>query len=237
MNRLKEHIKAYLHTINLKYGYTDYFSIPFAYNQPMPASAASIMKKCCNILDSISQRYYLATGTALGIYRSGALIKHDSDIDIDLVGKVNFEELNSAFQANGMKLGRKVTYKNNISQLVYYSEDKVVFDMCIWSIRGEYVFNNVPELLCRVRRHPLKYYKSPSAIICNDKKYLIPAPADEWLALQYGRDWKTPKIYKRHWSKECHDIYWEFDLICMLLELSKMIRNRIGLLYKRSRHA
>lgn len=208
--------------------FTDYFNIPFDHSQTLPVGAKEVMAKCSQALAEIGQKHYLATGTALGVYREGNFIKHDSDIDIDMIGDVDCKAINNAITGIGMTLGRKVTYKGKITQLVYYSADKVILDINIWYQRGKYIYSHVPELLFRARKHHTKYYEHSKEVIFNNRTYLLPAPTEEWLTLQYGKDWKIPKKYKRHWSKEAHDIVWDLDIVDLLLVLFKMVQNRIS---------
>ena len=190
--------------------YEDYFKFPFDCNQPLNKEKGSeVLREGCHLLDTLNFPYVLATGTALGIYREGNFIQNDTDLDVDLIATdISEKQLNilaSRFITLGFTMGRRVTYRRKTQQVVFFNKDEVIFDMCLWRKKGDFYYNYLPELGLKVRKHPSRFYDVIDTLVFNDVKYSIPKDIEDWLAYQYGGDWRTPKA-KSNWVEESIDL-------------------------------
>jgi hypothetical protein len=229
MTRSRAFIEKIKYLSNYYFGYTDYFSFPFDTTQALNRVGSAVaLKKGCEILESFNINYTLATGTALGIHRENGFIGGDNDLDVDIVEQKisnnRLLQLCKVFKEKGFKIGRKVTFRGSIQQLIFYSKSNVIFDVCIWRKKDNFFYNYLPELVFKVRRHPAQYYTNMSEIDFSDQKYPVPKDIESWLVLQYGEDWRIPKS-KGNWVEDALDITPNKDFIYRtFLFLKKIIR-------------
>lgn len=195
----------YRYFLNKSKGYSDYFSFPFDFNQPMPPNAEVVMKECCEALERLQVKYYITDGTALGLYRNGTFIPHDNDIDVDIIGVDDVQKIHECFTKTlGMNLGRRLVYKDKVQQLIYYTNDYIIFDMVFWQADKDDYFNYIPESPYP-RKQNKKYFVNSDKINFLGKEYPLHSPVVEWLEMRYGHDWMIPKTAKGDWKEDCHD--------------------------------
>jgi hypothetical protein len=187
-----------------KYWFDIYHCFPFDTNQAMPTGAIKVMEEGCGIIEGEGYKYTLADGTLLGAFRNQGFIPHDTDIDINIIGELDCDPLKKKFADQGMKLGRIAWYKNKLQQMIFYDENNIIFDICIWRQKGDSIYNYSEEPY--ERKQPLEYYRETRRIVLYGRTYPAPAPLESWLVMRYGRDWKTPKKSKGDWKKECLDM-------------------------------
>lgn len=204
---LKKIVFKMIHSIrNLIRGYSDYFEFPFDVSLPLNQCAETVLDEGGRILESLGIPYYVCDGTILGIVRDDRLIPHDNDIDVAVASEVNIEELIAAFSAKGYKVGRKVYHYGKIQQLIFYSSEFVIFDICFWRLREEgYCYHYVPEVP-KGRRQAAKYFGSPEFIYFRGRQYPTHPDIREWLREHYGDDWKIPRKIKGDWRLDVKDI-------------------------------
>lgn len=188
-------------------GYHDYFEFPFDVNKPMPKRGNIVMHECCEALEKSNIKYYITDGTALGLYRQNGFIPHDNDIDVDLDGdSCDFELIERIFTDElKMTLGRKVIYKGKIQQLIFYTDDEIIFDMVYWrkdNISHKYKVYFPESPACVLDS---KYFGDAYWYLFEGKKYPLHAPIEEWLVDRYGLDWEVPKTEKGDWREDCND--------------------------------
>jgi len=206
LRRLKALTTYYLSLIT-KRDFIEYHSFPFNTLQKMPSGSELVMEQCCNILESVNVAYRLTDGTALGLYREGEFIAHDNDIDVDVLGDAQLENIAQLFINSGMKLGRKAIYKGKIQQLVFFTESHTIFDIVVWHKLDDRTILNYSERGYR-RTQDIKFFKKEKldSINFKGKQYPIPGAIEEWLEMRYGNDWRIPKTYKGDWKEECFDM-------------------------------
>ena len=211
LRRLKA-ITIYYLSLILKRDFVEYHSFPFNTLQKMPPGSELVMEQYCNILESTNITYRLADGTVLGLYREGEFIPHDNDIDVEVLGDAQLERIVQLFINSGMRLGRKAIYKGKIQQLVFYTENHIIFDIVVWHKLDDCTILNYSERGYR-RSQDVKFFKKENldSINFRGKQYPIPGAIEEWLEMRYGNDWKIPKTYKGDWKEECFDISPLFD--------------------------
>lgn len=185
--------------------YIDFFMFPFDPNTPMPSSAFDVMKKGVAILQELNVPYSLADGTLLGVFRDNRLIPHDTDIDITILYPVDTKKIEDTFREKGFTLGRKVIAMGRVQQLIFYSPDKVLFDMIFYTkIRDDvYAFSERDFYL----KHQANHYENLASIVLNGFTFSIPQHTELWLEHVYGRSWKTPKSEKPNDWREGGDEY------------------------------
>jgi hypothetical protein len=172
---------------------------------PLKSSAIKVLEDCCDALERSGYKYMLSCGTLLGAFREKGFIPHDNDLDVQIIGEVNAKTMNKIFSKMGMILGRKVTYKNAVQQLVYYCPvTKVVFDVCVFRIIDGQAFC-YPEEDC-AHIHDAKYYNELDSIKLYGRFYPAPRPIEDWLKMHYGPNWSVPSSFKGRWQDECFDL-------------------------------
>jgi hypothetical protein len=202
---VKKAIKMLNFIVSSNFDFREFHQFPFDYNKPLCHSAHEEMSLCCRVLESLKINYRLTDGTILGIYRQGHFIPHDSDIDVDILDYENdFEVIHEKMTQAGMRLGRKVFYKKKLQQVVYYSGNKVVFDMVFWYSKGEKIYNYSERLYERCQEK--YFFEDLPCLEFQGKRYPIPSQIEKWLEMRFGTDWRIPKTYKGDWKDECGDL-------------------------------
>ena len=185
--------------------FVEYHYFPFdTLEVTLCEEAVLYMESVKTLLSNAGICYRFTDGTALGLYREHGFIKHDNDIDLDILNIVDEKIIIKKMRALGFKIGRIVYFKNQIQQLVFYNNKKIIIDFVIWSQNGEEIFNYSERGYKRSQK--VKYFKSLTSVVAFNHSYLIPGYIEEWLCFRYGIDWKVPKTYKGDWKEECGDI-------------------------------
>ena len=166
----------------------------------------TIWKVCyegANILEMSKIVSWASAGTALGIYRNGTFIPHDTDLDFEI--KLNYQKDNTellknieeTFLYNGFSLNRKMWYDDKLMQLAFV-KNKVIFDIYM-------MYDGVDdENLINFNEHGIYYI--PKELVKNlafCKSLYVPYPTSDYLEFRYGNDWATPKESKNDWSEDC----------------------------------
>lgn len=185
-------------------GYQEYFAFPFDHNKAMPEGAERVLAHACDLLSRLRVKFFVADGTALGIFRNGRLIPHDNDIDVDVIGEINFEDLDREFKKLGMTLGRRVSYQGRLQQIIYYSPEEIIFDIVFWYSNGSTVTNRAE--FGFVRTQSARFFGEPEYVEFCGVRYPFHAPLREWIVARYGTNWNVPQKQKNDWKIECADI-------------------------------
>jgi phosphorylcholine metabolism protein LicD len=201
---IKKVVKLLLFFLSRNEVFREYHHFPFDHNKPLPPEAAATMASCCEALDKLRIIYRLTDGTILGLYRQGGFIPHDNDIDIDVLDCDRVDQVHAVMNANAMKLGRKVVFKNRVHQLVYYNNGQIIFDMIFWYSEGDKIYNYSERGYERIQEK--RFFENLSTFEYKNRKYPMPSDIEEWLEKRFGNDWRIPKTYKDDWKKECGDI-------------------------------
>ncbi len=167
---------------------TTYQTDDFVYEPIGDKPAAEALQYGCAILEKAGLDYWLSCGTILGLYRDGALIKTDTDIDIGMMKK-DVPAVIEAFKEHDPVL---VTVSGNVYEQICYMFDGVLFDIAFYQKSKGRLINY----------GAIGYVEKPVELI--DKReaiefggYSYPCPQmPEYLAHLYG-DWRTPSDTKR----------------------------------------
>lgn len=189
----------------LRRNYIEYHHFPFDSLKPMPLGAFERFKEVIEFLGKCGINYRVADGTALGLYRDGNFIAHDSDLDFEILDFLSKKSFIKSFQkVFGCRLGRCVFYKGDIQQVVFYGRDEIIIDFVFWTSEGKNVFNYSERGF--VRKQPIKYFCKKDSFDFRGIKVPLPGNIEEFLEFRYGKDWRIPKTYKGDWKEECGDI-------------------------------
>lgn len=159
----------------------------------------------CEMLDVHGIRYRLTDGLALGLYREHHFIRHDNDIDFDLMDFDALDVLKEEMIQRGYRVGRIVYFKEQLQQIVFYNKDHLIVDFCIWHREDGVLKHYGEEFYVRVQE--LKYFETLTDYECYGYTFKLPGYMEEWLVERFGDDWRIPKVYKGDWKQDCGDIH------------------------------
>lgn len=204
MTNLKYLIKKLLFKLTYFNNFREFMAL-YVKKRILKESDIEKMSHCCRIVENCTFNYRLTDGTALGLHRESGFIKHDDDIDIDILNATKKQIKLLKIKLN-MKIGREVIYNNKTQQIAFYDEEGFIFDVVFWYGNDSLIYNYCERDYERVQ--DAKYFQKDKLelIDFNGAQYPMPTPIEEWLVMRYGNDWKTPKTYKGDWKEECFDM-------------------------------
>lgn len=158
--------------------------------------AAKALKEMKDILDDMGIEFFLIYGTLLGAVRDGGFVETDTDIDLgvkheNLIPKI--KELQQRLKDEGwMCVGFSYPY-NFTRALNCWKYDTLI------DIRNFEEWDGV-RFLQRVDHNrvdianvwPRELFQELKEIDFYNLKVKIPNPAEKWLEINYGKDWRTP---------------------------------------------
>ena len=147
------------------------------------------LKKTLFIFDDICKKlnikYYLIQGTCLGIYRDGDFINGDTDIDIFV--DCDKETLRELFH----KLDREPDINCGKTQTN-------IFD----SAEGEELNRHVNrsnhwiDVYFKMLENRRRFFHNTHEIKFGGRTFNLPSAVEDYLALEFGKGWKTPSSQK-----------------------------------------
>jgi hypothetical protein len=150
-----------------------------------------VFAEAARILDAMGVTWWLSSGTLLGAVREGRLLPWDGDIDIGIWPK-DVPAVRAAFIEEGWPFHRDYE-----TQLWPY-KDGVKIDIHPHFTEGDVVFK-VHGVEQNLRMdYPAHLFSDMGMISFYGRTVLIPSPAEEYLATQYGEGWRTP-VQKWDW--------------------------------------
>lgn len=160
--------------------------------------APEVLAQAADLLDGLGLRWWLSAGTALGIHRDGALIPHDTDLDIGVLGG---EELHPAVEAAFFGVGG--------SELRFMPWQRA------FTVRGVivdiYIFRRDGDLLvcdteCGRMSKPARLFDQFEMVEFSGRRYPMPSPAEDYLQVRYGPNWRIPRAEKRPWAEDAANL-------------------------------
>ena len=143
------------------------------------------LKEICDFLKKYSIKYWLSSGTLLGIYRDNAFLKDDTDIDISIMGEDKETLLSYLPREYNVEIVRE--YDGVVSKIVVNSSRDVWIDFTLYYEYGD-------ELVSRYSGGtwvlPKDRFKKLESIKFKGRKFACPNP--EWYLERRFKDWKTP---------------------------------------------
>jgi hypothetical protein len=166
--------------------------------------AFKVLSLISSILGSLNCIYWVSSGTALGIYRDKRFIYDDTDIDLDIIGNKDIEDI-KLLCGDYFKLIRTTTDVNDgfVYQLAYlHQETNIIVDLIFF--RGE------TENLYSYQEYSKKFtypFSFLTQIVYHEfNNVFFPFINPElYLKYVYGKKWKTPlnkNEFKYNWGQE-----------------------------------
>ena len=156
---------------------------------------ARALEEALKVCKGLGMKPFLLFGTLLGHYRDNGFIAHDWDIDLGLLGEdfSRATDLKSAMERKGFSVIAQSTY--GIAFRHRHRFPKVKIDFYV-------VYRDGDRMACSVnlRGSNICYYPLDMFSEFSDAKFmgtidtLIPAQTEKYLALTYGKDWRTPRV-------------------------------------------
>lgn len=161
------------------------------------------------ILDTMAFTWWISAGTLLGIHRDRSLIRHDTDIDVEILvnwtGELVTDRLFFDFQLMGFELYRTIHHKNDISQMAFiHRETNIVFDI--------YFFYQKPTTKILINENDMGQLWYPpindlTLTTIKFSNYTFPCFDPDWYCeFRYGPNWKTPSKEKKGWAADAHNL-------------------------------
>lgn len=160
--------------------------------------ALDVLAAGADLLDDLDVRWWLSSGTALGAWRDGALIPHDTDLDVGVLDGPQVPPLlDAAFTAAGFVSVRRMPY-----QLAYRLRD-VIFDMYLFRREAAELAADTD---CGRLAKPARLVDDLASVELAGRRYPIPNPPEEYLRIRYGPGWRTPTRVKRPWAEDAANL-------------------------------
>lgn len=141
--------------------------------------------ECVLVLEKHNIKGLLVFGTLLGIYRSGDLIPHDSDIDIAISHKDLNKLLGNCideFKEQGFEILRYT--KNTILSI---GKDDNYIDLYIFTQKG-----NGADMKCCVYTLNNNDFENSTILNFKEKDFPTVNNPESFLENNYGKDWRIP---------------------------------------------
>ncbi|MBC8192753.1 MAG: LicD family protein [FCB group bacterium] len=180
-----------------------------------PASrkhAHKLLRSCCEVLEELGIHYWLDFGTLLGLIRENKIIDWDKDMDLSVryeseakmeqmiqaLGKLYpIKILPPSIRPDAWKLGKYRTVKAFHQKFGLIRTDPHLDFFTQY--RGQYEGKTEPtyrSIIAGVNNEiPASFVDELDTFIFDGHKYAIPNHVEDYLALRYGSDWRTPKQY------------------------------------------
>ena len=150
--------------------------------------------KGCSVLEELGVKYWISSGTLLGLNRDKNLIPYDKDVDIHVLADMDIYKIVKKMPFNSVL--RVVSSNNRYMQFAFFDEEtKAIFDIFFFYEKADLLVNRNDY---GIFWYPIDKIQNLTTISFNNRKY--PAPDPSWYCeFMYGKDWRTPDNYKEHW--------------------------------------
>lgn len=161
--------------------------------KPMGMTVAeTVLKEAKQILDELGIVFFLRHGTCLGAVREGCLIAWDDDLDVGSVIGLHGLTEEQVYEAVDLFSQKGFTPDVIVSEIGICVEMKqygVPIDWNCYRIIGESIYQYP------VIQIPVNLHTDLKEIDFLGETFLIPNPAEDYLRLRYGPDWRVPKEF------------------------------------------
>lgn len=163
-----------------------------------------ILRKVNDAMNRNNGRYFLDSGTLLGMIREGGFISHDTDIDMGIFLDETFTEKDLDRTLNSIGVKRHhAFYFHGFPAVISYSDGNIMIDFFMYFRTKD---NDCWKQYC-FERSVWKEYPSEDAydvyeanchitglktIIVNGQKLSVPRNVEEYLASIYTENWRVP---------------------------------------------
>lgn len=187
------------------------------------ASRIKDLEQIKEVFDKYGVRFFVVYGALLGHYRDGDFIEHDDDIDLAVIDPIDyktrfeigwmlydlgFQPQPIAFNIFGRMVPAGMGYNGTDETGIIVCERNFKFTIFFFKPDDEcFLHSGTGEesrfLVCVPMPHalkliatPEKFFEKPGTIKINKKKYLTPAPIEDYLEFTY-ENWKD-KLGRDH---------------------------------------
>jgi len=174
------------------------FKIEQLKNKP----AIQILNYSCDLINSTGCIFWIAYGTALGLWRDGKIIDNDTDLDIDIISNDHIDIIKNLFKKN-FQLIRITEDKQNgyIYQLAFLdNETNIILDLTFLKEKRNFLVTEAE--YSGKYSYPISFISELGWFKLNKHIYSIINP-ELYLKYVYGSNWKFPlskKETKYYWG-------------------------------------
>jgi len=179
-------------------------------------NASQALQEAVELLTKMGIRHTIAFGTCLGIVRDGGLVKWDWDVDLLVYGedlhKFDYKMVYAAGFGD-LKVKRdlpRAKYQDGtVSEELYIRTMsfkkhgvRVDCDPVYLSEDGKYriiLKGRKREKFCA--KHPMEWFDTTNTVEYRGNVYQIPSSVEDYLASNYGPNWRTPVYGPTPWHR------------------------------------
>lgn len=204
MRRLASYGRSNVRHVLRPNGFFHYHAINFDTKQALPHDAIQTLVSEVARLRTVGIEAVVAGGTLLGIVREGALIPHDTDLDLYVIGASKAAAAVECLEAAGWTVGQHARIGSVSSHVTFYNEQQVLLDLTFFEVIGG-------QLMSFKERDGYLVIDAgimtPPRVASQYTELLLPNLPETLLAAYYGQNWRTPKTKKTFWKDEYCGIY------------------------------
>jgi hypothetical protein len=180
------------------------FLIDFDVSKRLPADALEVLVSVVQELRASGVETIVAEGTLLGLVRDGALIAHDTDLDLYVIGPSSAVMAVECLEAAGWTVGQHARIGSVSSHITLFNSKHVLLDLTF--------FEQIGSQLMSFKEHDGYLaidwdIMLPPAVMPNLNDLLVPNRPEAYLQEYYGSDWRVPKSKKTFWRDEFCGIF------------------------------
>lgn len=157
-------------------------------NRAKPQIAA--FRAAAKVLDQAKVEWFLTSGVLLGHIRDGAWIEWDTDVDLGIWPDA-VDEVRAAFQKAGWQ------FRRDRDSQMWPVHRSTKIDLHTHYRDGDQVYKLHGKRETLRMNYPAHLFDDLQPTVYYLRRTLMPAPPEEYLTVQYGHDWLTPK---RDWK-------------------------------------
>ncbi len=154
------------------------------------AAAERNLKDVKLILDEAGITFFLREGTLLGAIRDGGLIPWDDDVDLGSV--FGLHVFSEGTLERVARMARERGFLVRVGSNHYSTVISTLRDSSPLSWSCHHIIDDAIFMFPAVRL-PLRLFTDLKEISFLDEEFLVPHPAEEYLAAKYGEGWRVPK--------------------------------------------
>jgi len=185
-----------------RYIFREYFR-----NKKFLKNGEFVLLEAKRALESANVLFWLDFGTLLGVYRDGAFLTNDLDIDLGIFLDDYSVEIENVMKKHGFKLIKEYHIDNKKYGLEQtYILKGVTIDLFYYTVKNDimysHLFHHFPKLTYAESIEikggllPIEQYLPISSfdkISFLNHNFTVPIPTDKYLSYHYGDEYKTSK--------------------------------------------
>lgn len=151
------------------------------------------------VLDQLDVPFFLLQGTALGAYRDGGFTPTERDIDLGFLQEEftpKAGDMAKEFVQRGYEV-RTINYPYNVCRVIKLKRNGIPVDLTsyiLYDNRERFCCNSDPKTKQYAIVHKRGMLENYQPLLLFGERFLVPTPITEYLELEYGPEWCTPKL-------------------------------------------